>query len=136
MSPPFPEGGLVKVCLDDPFLDAKGNPTGMYHLAGEFCPEDRCSTVSVLDFERQRVSDSYSIGDDIFTKEYLVNAGEGAYCTVHTEPIPLRPRHLQPGRHLHLAHRAAVARLRPRGHGHLAEFRAAHGLRSQHLRPV
>ncbi len=88
---PFPEGGLVKVCLDDPFLDAKGNPTGMYHLAGEFCPEDRCSTVSVLDFERQRVSDSYSIGDDIFTKEYLVNAGEGAYCTVHTEPIPYDP---------------------------------------------
>ena len=88
---PFPEGGLVTVCLDDPFLNSSGNPTGMYHIAGENCPESSKATVSVLDFVRERVGSNYSIADDIFTKDYLLQAGSAAYCTVHNEVMPYDP---------------------------------------------
>ena len=82
---------MVTVCLDDPFLNSSGNPTGMYHIAGDNCPESSKSTVSVLDFVRERVGSNYSIADDIFTKDYLLQAGTAAYCTVHNEVLPYDP---------------------------------------------
>ncbi|MEG2120022.1 MAG: hypothetical protein RRY53_06660, partial [Pseudoflavonifractor sp.] len=80
------------LCLDDPILDGKGNPTYMYRLAGEFCPEAQVRAVSLLDFPRERVGSNYSVRDDIFTMEHIKNMGDAAKCTLHKAPeVPVVP---------------------------------------------
>lgn len=45
----------VTVCLDCPILDGNGEETGLYHLAGEFCPEESRQEVSLLGYQREDV---------------------------------------------------------------------------------
>ena len=82
----------VKVCVDSPVNNAKGEPIGRYHLAGEFCPEESVQTVYMVDFQREQVG-STSVGDStalVGWYEYL--GEEGRYCDVHTsEPVPSDP---------------------------------------------
>ncbi len=70
------------VCLDCPILDAEGNETGLYHLAGAYCPLETEKIISVLDYIRTKVDPSVVVKDDIYLKSYLEEAGT---CTVHTD---------------------------------------------------
>ena len=38
-----------------PILDGNGEETGLYHLAGEFCPEESRQEVSLLGYQREDV---------------------------------------------------------------------------------
>ena len=46
---------MVRVCVDDPVLDANGEFTGYYHLAGPNCPEVSIRTYSYLNLDRESV---------------------------------------------------------------------------------
>ena len=81
----------VEICLEDPFLDADGNPTGMYHLAGEFCPEESRRTVSILDVTRTEAAAAVTVRDNEFTTGHLTALGEAANCTIHTTAQPTEP---------------------------------------------
>lgn len=72
--------GVVKVCMDSPILDSKGQPTGMYHLAGPHCPANRIKQVCLPEFDRKQVGGVYA-NDQIFTKSAVTAQGP---CTVHT----------------------------------------------------
>ncbi len=74
----------VEVCVDCPILNSEGGETGLYHIAGPFCPEESVKTVSVLDYTRTKVDAGVSIRDDIYLKSYLEGQGK---CTVHTQII-------------------------------------------------
>lgn len=71
----------VEVCTDSPILNSEGNETGLYHLAGAFCPQESIKTISVLDYIRQKISPGVVARDDIYLKSYLEAAGT---CLVHT----------------------------------------------------
>lgn len=70
-----------EVCVDDPVLDENGQPTGLYHLAGEFCPEESRQLVSLLDYTREGVSASVAVQDNAYTLSHMTALGT---CTVHT----------------------------------------------------
>ncbi|WP_300298118.1 transglycosylase domain-containing protein [uncultured Intestinimonas sp.] len=70
-----------EVCTDDPILDENGEPTGLYHLAGEFCPAESRQIVSLLNYTREGVSASVSVQDNAYTLSHMTALGT---CTVHT----------------------------------------------------
>lgn len=92
----------VEVCNADPILNDKGEPTGRYHLAGEFCPEAGTDaegnptkgkvTVSMLNLVREYVG-GVRPEDDIYLLKYLREQGS---CTVHTNAIPEEPKPYDP----------------------------------------
>ena len=86
----------VEICLDAPFLDADGNPNGMYHLAGEFCPEESRRTVSILDITREGAAAAVTVQDNQFTTGHITALGEAAYCDVHTTAQPSEPTEKPP----------------------------------------
>ena len=73
---------VVKVCLDCPILDADGKETGMYHIAGPYCPEDRVQEMCLPDFERPQIGNAVA-KDNIYRKSVVEGYGP---CTVHTTP--------------------------------------------------
>ena len=76
----------VEVCKDSPVLDASGNPiAGVYHLASEFCPEESVTTIALLDYERERVTESVVAKDDGYLLSALEALENGGLCDVHTE---------------------------------------------------
>ena len=75
---------MVRVCLDDPVLDANGEPTGYYHLAGPFCPEDRVATYCYLNLDRPNVGGAWANDSQYLYSSYMTEAGT-ATCAVHTE---------------------------------------------------
>ncbi|NBI09584.1 penicillin-binding protein [Colidextribacter sp. OB.20] len=89
----YPEGqactfhqaeSAVTVCLDCPVLKEDGTPTGLYHQAGEFCPEDRRQEICYPNFVRELVG-SATADDEMWRFENVSVYGP---CTVHTtEPI-------------------------------------------------
>lgn len=79
----------VYLCKDDPILDEAGQPSGMYHLAGEFCPAESRVSVSVLDYVRNTEGVEYKTRDDHVLKANLEALGT---CHVHlTAPEPEPP---------------------------------------------
>ncbi len=74
----------VQVCTDCPILNEDGTETGLYHLAGEFCPEESIITVSLLNYERESVGGAVA-EDNIYLLSYTEAAGP---CTTHTEVTP------------------------------------------------
>jgi len=72
----------VEICIDCPILNGDGTETGMYHLAGPYCPMESIRTISVLDYLRIKVDEGVVVKDDRYLKSYLEYAG---FCTVHTE---------------------------------------------------
>lgn len=78
----------VYLCKDDPILDAQGEPTGMYHLAGEFCPAESKVSVGILDYERNMEDITFTARDDHVMKSTLEALGT---CHVHTEPPEPEP---------------------------------------------
>lgn len=78
----------VTLCKDDPILDANGEATGMYHLAGEYCPEESRISVAVLDYERPDEGVEYTARDGLYLKNELEALGT---CHTHTQPIAQDP---------------------------------------------
>jgi len=92
------EETVVEVCTDCPILNKKGEETGMYYLAGEFCPEESRKTVCLMNTDRPDIKDTLA-NDYMFTKQYIDSLGDGAYCTVHDtppEPEPYDPMNFNP----------------------------------------
>ena len=74
------QAATMKICLDDPILDAEGKETGKYRLAGEHCPKERVKEICLLDYNRESVG-----GASAKDSAYLLNgAGGMETCTVHT----------------------------------------------------
>lgn len=79
----------VEICLADPILNDKEEATGMFHLAGEHCPENGEETpgrrtVGILNYVREGAAD-VPTRDRWFTQTYLESLENGGVCTVHTE---------------------------------------------------
>jgi len=94
---------MVEICTADPVLKESGEPTGRYHLAGEFCPETMVDeatgeevpckkSVAVLDLTREYIGDVHPEDDG-----YLLSSFEElGPCTVHTEAIVEEPTPYDP----------------------------------------
>lgn len=74
------EQSTVTVCTGSPILNANGEPTGHYHLAGEYCPQEDRMTINLLDYARQPVGSAVA-SDEVYTIGYYEAQGT---CTVHT----------------------------------------------------
>ena len=74
---------VVKVCKDCPILAADGAETGLYHIAGEFCPEESVVEMCLPNYEREPIGTAVA-QDDMYRKSVVEAYGP---CTVHTEPI-------------------------------------------------
>ncbi len=73
----------VRVCMDSPILDANGEATGRYHLAGALCPEETVRTVYMVDYEREAVT---AVGDaSALVSWYEAIPEDRRYCYVHVE---------------------------------------------------
>ena len=85
------EENVVKVCLDCPILDEKGAETGLYHIAGPFCPEESLQEICLPGYEREPIGSAVSL-DEKYRLDYYQSL---EVCTVHTEetviPDPLDP---------------------------------------------
>ena len=82
---------MVEICTADPILNAAGEPTGRYHLAGEFCPavtvgEDGVETLGKISVAALDLNRDYLGGvrpeDDGYVLSSMQSAGA---CTVHTK---------------------------------------------------
>lgn len=67
----------VTVCKDCPIGE-----TGMYHLAGEYCPDESKMEMPVLDFYRDEAASSVTVGDSYELKSWVEAQGQ---CTLHTK---------------------------------------------------
>lgn len=75
-----------QVCVDSPILKEDGAPSGYYHLAGPFCPEESVKTVAYVNFQREVEVPSVSVGDSSTLLSTYEKWAEGAGpCDVHTE---------------------------------------------------
>ena len=92
----FPEGQnctfhtaetVMTICVDCPVLKEDGSQTGLYHQAGQFCPEESKREICLPNFNREQVGTAVA-GDaqwDFF------NAFGYGTCTVHTEAPTTEP---------------------------------------------
>ena len=92
----FPEGQnctfhtaetVMTICVDCPVLKEDGSQTGLYHQAGQFCPEESKREICLPNFNREQVGTAVA-GDaqwDFF------NAFGYGTCTVHTEAPSTEP---------------------------------------------
>lgn len=82
----------VKICMDSPILDANGEATGRYHLAGDLCPEETVRTIYMVNYQRELATSSVHIGDaNALVSWYEAIPEENRYCYVHVdgwEPSP------------------------------------------------
>lgn len=82
----------VEICVDSPILDSSGVPSGRYHLAGEFCPEESVKTVTMVEYERELAKPGLAIGDaDALLNWYELLPEEFRYCDVHNTAEPPEP---------------------------------------------
>ena len=77
----------VTVCRDCPVTNEDGTTTGLYRLAGEYCPEESRMTVNALDYTRQAVGSAVA-SDEMYT---LSHAQAQGVCIVHTTPPVVEP---------------------------------------------
>lgn len=93
---------MIEMCYADPVLNDAGEPTGRFHLAGEFCPDNGVDEegnpvlgrvgVAALDLEREYVGNVHP-EDDVYLLSSLEELGT---CTVHTDKIPAKPTPYDP----------------------------------------
>ncbi len=85
---------MVQVCTESTELtryDGKGS--GVYHMAGPYCPEESVVSIGMVNYTRVRVLDTITTRDDVYLKEYLETLGmtddpettvaDGGMCDVH-----------------------------------------------------
>ena len=75
-------GSVVKVCVDCPILKADGSETGMYHIAGPYCPEESQKEMCLPDYAREQIGTAVA-QDELYRKSAVEGYGP---CTLHTEP--------------------------------------------------
>ena len=76
---------VVTMCKASPILAADGSETGLWHLAGEYCPEDQLVQFSLVQYDRTPVGNAVA-GDNAYLYSTIEAKGS---CTVHTTaPIP------------------------------------------------
>ena len=78
----------VSICTDCPILDAKGNPTGAYHKAGPYCPEETVKQVYMVDYKREPAGNGATILDYYALMSIFDGLENDGACTVHTEAQP------------------------------------------------
>ena len=85
----------VRICTDSPILKDDGTPTGYYHKAGEFCPEESVKTVTLVDYDRELATPSVVVGDRMALLSSFENVES---CDVHTtEPPPEESNPIESG---------------------------------------
>ena len=72
---------VVKVCKDCPILGADGTETGLYHIAGAYCPEESVVEMCLPDYQREHIGTAVA-QDEMYRKSVVEAYGP---CTVHTE---------------------------------------------------
>ena len=78
---------VVTLCKADPILNEDGSETGLWHLAGDFCPEDQLHQICLVQFDRTPVGDAVAADN-----AYLYSNAESlGVCTVHTAPPEPEP---------------------------------------------
>ena len=80
----------VLVCMDSPVLKADGTPTGRYHLAGEFCPEESVKTVYMVNYVRELADPSVVVTDANALISWY-DTLDYQKCDVHTDAQPPEP---------------------------------------------
>lgn len=75
----------VQICIDSPIMKADGTPSGYYHKAGEFCPEESVKTVTLVDYHRELATPSVVVGDRMALLSSFENVET---CDVHTTEQP------------------------------------------------
>ena len=88
----------VEVCTGSTALPRyDGNNSGVYHLAGEHCPEESIITIGMLNYTRLYVDDSVVPRDDVYFYSNLLLMENGGLCDVHLGP-PYDPTTFDPAR--------------------------------------
>jgi penicillin-binding protein 1A len=82
------KSATITVCVDDPVMGADGKTTGLYHLAGSYCPEESKKQVSLLDYDRKKLGNATTKDSS-----FMVSNAKGLEtCTVHVKaPEPQVP---------------------------------------------
>ena len=78
---------VVRLCKDCPILNEDGTETGMYHIAGDYCPEESILEVCLPNYERAPIGTAVSL-DEMYRKSVVEGYGP---CTVHTQPTIVDP---------------------------------------------
>lgn len=78
---------VVTVCTDCPILDANGNETGLYHIAGPYCPVESQKQICLPNYDRNQVG-SATAQDNMYRLSVVESYGT---CTVHTTPAVVDP---------------------------------------------
>ena len=87
------KNSVITVCVDDPVVGADGKSTGLYHLAGEYCPEKSKKQVTLLDYDRKKVGNATARDASVM----LSNAEGLDTCTVHVKAEePIIPEEILP----------------------------------------
>ncbi len=77
----------VEVCTASTALVRyDGKPSGVYHLAGSYCPEECIVTIGMLNHERLYVDDKVVPRDDVYLYNSLLKMDNGGLCDVHVAP--------------------------------------------------
>ena len=79
--------GVVRMCKDCPILKDDGTETGLYHIAGPYCPEESIIEMCLPDYERAQIGTA-TAQDNMYRKSVVEAYGT---CTVHTEPPVVEP---------------------------------------------
>ena len=87
------KNSVITVCVDDPVVGADGKSNGLYHLAGEYCPEKSKKQVTLLDYDRKKVGNATARDASVM----LSNAEGLDTCTVHVKAEePIIPEEILP----------------------------------------
>lgn len=78
---------VVRVCKDCPILNSDGSETGLYHIAGPYCPEASIVEMCLPDYQREQIGTA-TAQDDLYRKSAVESYGP---CTVHTQAPPVEP---------------------------------------------
>lgn len=77
----------VEVCTESTAIPRyDGKASGVYHLVGEYCPEESIVTIGMVDHTRLYVDDSVVPRDNVYLKNSLLAMENGGLCDVHTTP--------------------------------------------------
>ena len=88
----------VKVCTASTAIPRyDGKASGVYHLAGPYCPEESVITIGMLNHTRLYVDDSVVPRDDVYLYNSLLLMENGGLCDVHIAP-PYDPSIFDPAR--------------------------------------
>ena len=73
---------VVTMCVDDSILDSSGKSTGVWYIAGPYCPELSLRQICLPNYEREPVGTAVA-KDEIYRMATVESYGT---CTVHSTP--------------------------------------------------